>query len=92
VKVSVYILKKPLKNLKKQLIFLKNSVKIIKNSVNQCFELAWLKTKSKQMEILKRRDQQRLSGDSIFQMQRPYPGRQAISAGSAFSAVRKIRA
>jgi hypothetical protein len=49
-------------------------------------EIAWQKTKSKQMEILKRRDQRCLSGDSIFQMLRPYHGRQAFSAKSAKSA------
>jgi hypothetical protein len=59
-----------------------------KNSVNQCLELAWLKTKSKQMKILKRRDQQRLSEGSIFQIQRPFPDRQAFSACSAVSAVK----
>jgi hypothetical protein len=66
-------------------------MKIIKNSVNQCLKLAWLKTKSKQMKILKRCDQVNLSGDSIFQMQRPYHGRQAISVPTVNSvAIQKI--
>jgi len=81
-------LKKLLKNPQNNNISLKNSVKIIKNSANQCLKLAWLKTKSKQMKTLKRRDQQRLSGDSIFQMPGPYHGRQAFSACSAVSAVK----
>jgi hypothetical protein len=60
--------------------------------VNQCLELAWLKTKSKQMKTFKRRDQQRLSGDSIFQMPRPYHGHQAASVSSVNSVdIHKIR-
>jgi hypothetical protein len=52
------------------------------------------------MEILKRRDQQRLSGGSIFKMPRPYHVRKAISVPSpapasskkgVLSVVRKIR-
>jgi len=43
------------------------------------------------MKILKRGDQVNLSGDSIFQMQRPYHGRQAISVLSVASvAIQKI--
>jgi hypothetical protein len=58
---------------------------VAKNSVNRCLELAWLKTKSKQMKTLKRRDQQCLSGDSIFQIQRTFPGRQSTSVSSVNS-------
>jgi hypothetical protein len=53
--------------------------------VNPCLKIAWLRTKSKQMEILKRRDRQCLSGDSIFQMSRLYHGRQATSVTSVSS-------
>ena len=37
------------------------------------------------MKILKRRDQQSLSGDSIFQMQRTYHGLQATSVSFVLS-------
>jgi len=43
------------------------------------------------MKILKRRDQQSLSGDSIFQMQRTYHGLQATSVSFVLSvAIQKI--
>jgi hypothetical protein len=64
---------------------LKIVLKSVKSAKSASKTEAWLKTKSKQMEILKRRDQQGLSGDSIFQMQRPFHGRQATSVSSVNS-------
>jgi hypothetical protein len=87
------VIKKPPKNPQKQRIFLlKIGLKSVKSAKSASKKLAWLRTKSKQMEILKRRDRQCLSGDSIFQMSRLYHGRQATSVTSVSSvAMNKIR-
>jgi len=86
------VIKKTTQKPQKQRIFLlKIGLKSVKSAKSASKKLAWLKTNSEQMETLKRRDQQRLSGDSIIQMPRPYHGRQAISVSTVNSvAINKL--